>query len=137
MSAFPSLVSAIEVKLGAESVFAIEGVDGGSWLGAKAPQSQQLCLRELRSAGCDSFDTSPFDGCVAVADDGGCSYETKATNAAAAGASGLLVVASDDVPFVMGCRTCERLQMFGSMISRSDGERLRRVLDSDSSVRIT
>jgi hypothetical protein len=136
MSAYPTLVSAIEVTVGSNAVLAIEGVDGGGWLGVKPPPTLQFCVAELRSRGCDSFDVSSFDGCVAITDDGGCSYETKATNAAAAGAAGILVVADDEILSVMGCKTCQRLQLFGSMISRSDGDRLRRVVDSDSSARI-
>ncbi len=136
MSAYPTPVSAIEVRLGADSVMAIEGVDGGAWLGSKAPQMLQLCVMEMRSAGCDAFDVSPFDGCVAIVDDGGCSYETKATNAAAAGAVGILVVADDEAVSVMGCKTCQLLPLFGSMISRGDGDRLRRAIDADSSARI-
>jgi hypothetical protein len=136
MSAFPSLVSVIEVTAGAAVVLAVEGADGGSWLGSKPPQGLQLCSSEMRSGGCDAYDVTPFEGCVAIVDDGGCSYETKAANAAAAGASGILVVAADDDVAVMGCRTCQALHMFGSMISRSDGQRLRRAIDSDASARI-
>jgi hypothetical protein len=102
----------------------------------KPPQAVQLCTSEMRSGGCDAYDVTPFDGCVAIVDAGGCSYETKAANAAAAGAAGILVVAADDELAVMGCRTCQRLPIFGSMISRSDGQHLRRILDSDSTARI-
>jgi hypothetical protein len=91
---------------------------------------------EMRSGGCDAYDVSPFDACVAIVDDGGCSYEEKATNAAAAGAAGIVVVSSDEELSVMGCKTCRVLQIFGSMISRSDGVRLRRALDADSTARI-
>jgi hypothetical protein len=90
----------------------------------------------MRSRGCDAFDVTPFDGCVAIVDEGSCSFETKASNAAVAGAAGILVVAATEEVSVMGCRTCQMLQIFGSMISRSDGERLRRITESDSSARI-
>jgi hypothetical protein len=136
MSAFPTAVSAIEVTVGANVVLAFEGVSGGGWLGGKPARALQFCVAELRSKGCDAFDVTAVDGCVAITDDGGCSYETKATNAAAAGAAGILVVADDDTLSVMGCKTCQLLQLFGSMISRSDGDRLRRVVDADSSARI-
>jgi hypothetical protein len=87
MSAYPTPVSAIDVKVGSASVLAIEGVDGGAWLSGTPAQQQQFCAMEMRSGGCDAFDITPFDGCVAITDDGGCSYETKAANAAAAGAT--------------------------------------------------
>ncbi len=87
MSAYPTPVSAIDVKVGSASVLAIEGVDGGAWLSSTPAQQQQFCAMEMRSGGCDAFDITPFDGCVAITDDGGCSYETKAANAAAAGAT--------------------------------------------------
>jgi hypothetical protein len=152
MSTYPTPVSAIDVRVGSASVLAIEGVDGGAWLSGKPSQQQLFCAVEMRSGGCDAYDISPFDGCVAITDDGGCSYETKAANAAAAGgalctsscvavhaaagAAGILVVAVDSVLSVMGCKTCAKLPLFGWMISRSDGDRLRRVLDADSSARI-
>ena len=138
MSAYPVLVSAIQVGpvVDVDSTVIVEGVDGGQWLGGRAPPSLLFCTMEMRSGGCDAYDVSPFDACVAIVDDGGCSYEEKATNAAAAGAAGIVVVSSDEELSVMGCKTCRMLQIFGSMISRSDGLRLRRALDDDSRARI-
>jgi hypothetical protein len=75
---------------------------------------------------CEAFPANALLGKIALVDRGNCNFVVKGQNVQAAGAVALIVVQNvDDAPFAGGAATVG-LTMPSMMISRADGERLKR-----------
>ncbi len=115
----------VTVRIGGRDFAAQSGTgpDAAGPLAALAVQASELG----NPLGCDPYEGQPLRGRIAVIDRGTCFFRDKVEHAAAAGASGVLVVnhEGDDV---LAMALLERTDVPAFMVGKSDGAAIRDLL---------